>query len=61
MMADKKESNEPPTEIVELAENRMQARKDRNWAEADALRDQITAAGWAIEDTPNGYRLKPVR
>lgn len=35
-----------PAEIYELAEKRAQARKEKNWALADSLRDEITAKGY---------------
>jgi cysteinyl-tRNA synthetase len=41
-----------------LAQEREQARKRRDFATADRLRDQIAARGYAIEDTPRGPRLK---
>ncbi len=49
---------EAPPEVLELLEARTRARKERNWAEADRLRDEILARGWVVEDTPRGARLK---
>jgi cysteinyl-tRNA synthetase len=49
---------EAPAEIVALADARATARASRNWAEADRLRAELTAAGWVMEDTAEGYRLK---
>ncbi|MFZ0547496.1 MAG: cysteine--tRNA ligase [Candidatus Promineifilaceae bacterium] len=48
---------EIPAEIMELAQQRQQARAEKRWADADALRDQITAEGYTIEDTPEGPRI----
>jgi len=47
-----------PPSILELAEKRQEARKSRQFAEADKLRDQVLAAGYTIEDTPKGVRIK---
>jgi len=47
-----------PDEIQALAESRAQMRLEKRWSEADALRDQIIAAGFEVEDTPQGPRLK---
>ncbi len=47
----------PPQEILDLLEARQTARAARDWAEADRLRDSITAAGWRIEDTPRGAQV----
>ena len=49
--------SEIPNEIVTLAEQRLAAKKARDWATADKLRAEITAAGYQINDTPNGYTL----
>ncbi len=46
-----------PDEILALVTQRTAARKARNWQEADALRDQVAAAGYEIEDTPQGPRV----
>jgi cysteinyl-tRNA synthetase len=47
-----------PDDVMALVEQRQQARKEKRWKDADALRDQITAAGYEIEDTPQGARVK---
>jgi cysteinyl-tRNA synthetase len=51
-------AEEIPAEITALLERRQAARAAKQWAEADALRDQITAAGYVIEDTPVGPRAR---
>jgi cysteinyl-tRNA synthetase len=40
--------------VTGLLEQRTQARADKDWATADAIRDRIKAAGIEIEDTPDG-------
>jgi cysteinyl-tRNA synthetase len=50
-----------PDEIVALIQQRQQARKEKRWNDADALRDQVTAAGYEIEDTPQGPKVKSRR
>ncbi|MDR2677344.1 MAG: cysteine--tRNA ligase [Puniceicoccales bacterium] len=52
---------EIPMEIEHLAQERLTARKDRNFTRADSLRKQLEAFGWAIEDTADGYRLQKLR
>jgi len=52
------EDDEAPAEIMEKVLARQQARRDRNFAESDRLRDEVLAAGWVIEDTPKGPRVK---
>ena len=51
------EDDKPSEEVVALAEQRVQARADKNWAESDKLRDEITARGWTVQDTKEGYKL----
>ncbi len=31
-----------------------------DWATADDIRNQILELGWIVEDTPIGFKLKPV-
>ena len=50
----------PPPELIALAERRAQARAQRDFAEADRLRDELKAAGWEVRDGPEGPELVPV-
>ena len=43
---------------AELVQQRDQARAERNWAEADALRGELEQAGWLVEDGPDGTRIR---
>lgn len=45
-------------EIQALVDARQAARKAKDWAEADRLRDQLAAMGIVLEDTPQGVRWK---
>ncbi len=45
-------------EIQALIDKRQQARKEKNFALADQIRDDLTAKGIILEDTPNGVKWK---
>ena len=45
-------------EIEALIEARQTARKDKNWAEADKIRDKLGEMGIVLEDTPQGVKWK---
>ena len=47
-----------PDEIMDLVQKRQEARQDKRWKDADALRDEVSVAGFEIEDTPQGPRVK---
>ncbi|MGI9317136.1 MAG: CysS/YqeB C-terminal domain-containing protein, partial [bacterium] len=47
-----------PQSVLELVDQRNAARQNRDWPKADALRDEITALGYEIEDGPDGTRVK---
>jgi cysteinyl-tRNA synthetase len=47
-----------PDEVQDLLQQRQKARQEKRWKDADLIRDQITAAGFDVEDTPQGPRLK---
>ena len=53
-----KPAAEAPPELLALLEERQAARKSKNFARSDAIRDELKAKGWQIEDTPKGPRLK---
>ncbi len=48
-----------PAAIQALAERRRAARESKNWAEADALRKELRALGYEVEDTAAGMTIKP--
>jgi len=48
---------EVPDDVHGLVARRDQARSDRDFAAADALRDQIVGMGWVVEDTPSGTKV----
>ena len=52
----KEEQAENDTEIEKLIAQRDEARKNKDWAESDRLRDELQAKGIVIEDTPQGTR-----
>ena len=47
-----------PAEIAELARQRWEAKKARNFALADELRGKISALGWTVLDAKDGFSLK---
>ena len=51
-------SAEVPPEIVALAEARVTAKKAKDFARADAIRGELKALGWLVEDTAKGPKLK---
>ncbi|MCX8065613.1 MAG: cysteine--tRNA ligase [Candidatus Hydrogenedentes bacterium] len=47
-----------PSDVMEKVKERQKARRERNYALADAIRDQLFQQGWIVEDTPRGPRVK---
>lgn len=45
-------------QIEALIEERLQAKKNKDWAKADAIRNQLKEAGILLEDTPQGTSWK---
>lgn len=57
--APEKANDEPvPDEVKALAEKRLAARKNKDWAESDRLREQIATLGYSVTDGKDGYTVK---
>ncbi len=52
------EQEEIPQEILDLVEQRTQARKNKDWAKSDELRDLIQSKGYEIKDSKEGTEVK---
>jgi len=53
----KEKSQKIPPEVVKLAEERLSARNNKDWARSDELRDKLLEKGWIIKDSKDGYVL----
>ncbi len=49
-----------PQEVREIAGRRYEAKLAKDWATADQLRAQLTALGWSVKDSKDGYQLAPL-
>ena len=58
LLPKEEEAGDDDAAIDALIEERTAARKAKDWAKADAIRDQLTAMGIILEDTPSGIRWK---
>ncbi len=56
--APKFQEEEIPPEIMALVEAREEARKTKDWEKSDALRGEIEARGFEMQDTPVGIRVR---
>jgi cysteinyl-tRNA synthetase len=55
------DESQAPAEAVQLLEAREHARVQRDYAEADRLRDQLRETGWEVRDGPAGPELLPLK
>jgi cysteinyl-tRNA synthetase len=46
-----------PPEAAQLAQERDNARREKNWKRSDELRERIFALGWEVRDTKDGQKL----
>jgi cysteinyl-tRNA synthetase len=51
------ERDEAPPDVVALADRRAAARRTKDWAAADRLRDELHELGWEVRDGPQGPEL----
>ena len=50
-----------PDEIMQLVNERIEARNNKNWTKSDELRDLIQQKGYEIKDTKDGTEIKKVK
>ena len=50
--------NELPADVQAQLDARAAARKAKQWAESDRIRDALRAAGWEVKDTPQGQKVR---
>jgi len=50
----------PPDDVVELAQKRLNMKKDKKYQEADAIRKEIALLGFEVKDTKEGFELIPL-
>lgn len=55
----KKDKVAVPADVKKLVAKREKARKNKDWAEADKLRDKVNKLGYIINDTEKGPKLRP--
>ena len=54
-------SDDLPPDVRRLLDERTQARDARDWARADAIRDELHDLGWQAEDGPSGSTARPIQ
>jgi hypothetical protein len=57
----REEGQSPPDQILDLVKKRELARQQKNWHQADDLREQILNLGWQILDTEEGPELEKIK
>jgi cysteinyl-tRNA synthetase len=60
-LKDEAQASAIPTAITALAEKRWAAKQAKDFAAADALRQELAAAGWSMLDSKTDYKLEPLK
>ena len=55
-----KTSSSVPGDVIAVAEERKQARANKDWAKSDELRDKLKSLGYAVKDSKDGYSLEKI-
>jgi cysteinyl-tRNA synthetase len=50
-------ASDTPEEVRAIAEERWQARQEKNWAKSDELREKLAQMGYTVKDSKTGYEL----
>ena len=53
-----RKEEELPADIAALVQERAEARKNKDWGKSDELRDRIISAGYILEDTKQGQKVR---
>lgn len=56
-----KANNDIPKEIQDLVEKRIEAKKNKDWATADEIRNKITEMGYIIKDSKDGVQIEKIK
>ena len=54
---EQKNSSSIPEEVVKIANERFEARKNKDWAKSDELRNKLAELGYLVKDSKDGYEL----
>ena len=54
----KAEDNQIPAEVQELLDQRAEARKSKNWALSDEIRNKLSDMGYVVKDSAQGQKLE---
>ena len=60
LFSDQKQNYEAPITILNIANERWEAKLDKNYAKADTLRKCLQNNGWDVKDMPTNYQLFPL-
>ena len=58
--APEEKTHDVPEHVAEMAEQRWQAKQNKDWGLSDELRDKIQAEGWMVKDSKEGYEVMPL-
>ncbi len=50
-----------PEDVKAIAEERFAARKNKDWAKSDELRDKLSSLGYSVKDSKDGYELSLIK